>query len=155
MSPVCDETRARWNGFKSKRIFPMKTMLDHQRLDVYQAAIEFVAIADTIAADLPRGRGYLADQLRRAATSIVLNIAEGAGEFSRQDKSRFYRMARRSATEYAAVFDVCRRLKLLAHDEVETGYTLLQRIISMLTKLAQVTSGTGTETGTGMNAIPA
>jgi four helix bundle protein len=132
----------------------MKAMLDHQRLDVYKAAIDFVTIADTVAADFPRGRGYLADQLRRAATSIALNIAEGAGEFSQQDKSRFYRMARRSATECAAVLDVCRCLKLLTHDDVENGYTLLQRIISMLTKLARVTSGTGTGTGTNCPATP-
>ncbi|MBW3534903.1 MAG: four helix bundle protein, partial [Gemmatimonadetes bacterium] len=38
----------------------------------------------------------LEDQLDRAATSIVLNIAEGAGEFSLPDKQRFYRMAKRS-----------------------------------------------------------
>jgi four helix bundle protein len=133
----------------------VKAPLDHQKLDVYKAAIEFVALSDTVANELPRGRGYLVDQLRRAATSIALNIAEGAGEFSQQDKSRFYRMARRSATECAAVLDVCRCLDLLAHNEIENGYTLLQRIISMLTKLAQVTSGTGTGTGTGINATPA
>jgi len=135
----------------------MRVTLDHQRLDVYKAAIEFVTLADTVANELPRGRGYLADQLRRAATSIALNIAEGAGEFSQQDKSRFYRMARRSATECAAVLDVSRCLDLLAQNEIENGYDLLRRIISMLTKLAQVTSGTGTGrgTGTGTNALSA
>ena len=72
---------------------------DHERMDVYQLAIEFVVVADAVSADLPRGRAYLADQLRRACTSIVLNIAEGAGEFSTDEKARFYRMARRSATD--------------------------------------------------------
>ena len=73
----------------------------HERLDVYGAAIEFLVLADRIAADLPKGRAYLADQLRRAALSIPLNIAEGAGEFARADKARCYRIARRSATEAA------------------------------------------------------
>ncbi len=127
----------------------MRTPLDHQKLDVYKSAINFVAVADTTAANLPRGRGYLADQLRRAATSIALNIAEGAGEFSRQDKARFYRMARRSATECAAVFDVCRCLKLIDSEKLESGYALLERIIAMLTKLAQAVTGTGTGTGSG------
>jgi hypothetical protein len=45
---------------------------EHDRLDMYRAAIDFLALADTIASDLPRGRAYLADQLRRAATSILL-----------------------------------------------------------------------------------
>jgi len=32
---------------------------------------------------LPRGRGHLSDQLTRASTSIVLNVAEGAGKHSK------------------------------------------------------------------------
>lgn len=36
---------------------------DHEKLDVYQLAIEFVAKANEIIERLPRGRGYLADQL--------------------------------------------------------------------------------------------
>jgi four helix bundle protein len=86
---------------------------DHEKLDVYQASIEFVALSDDIVERLPRGRAYLADQLVRAATSIPLNIAEGAGEFSSSEKARFYRMARGSATECAAILDVCRCLALL------------------------------------------
>jgi hypothetical protein len=51
------------------------TDFDHEKLDVYVAAIDFVALADEIVEHLPRGRAYLADQLQRAATSIPLNIA--------------------------------------------------------------------------------
>ncbi len=83
---------------------------DHEKLDVYQAAIEFVVLADDVVENLPRGRAYLADQLQRASTSIPLNVAEGAGEFSINEKARFYRIAKRSATESAAILDVCRRL---------------------------------------------
>ena len=110
---------------------------DHERLDVYSAAIDFVALADGIVEQLPRGRGYLADQLQRAATSIALNIAEGAGEFSGPEKARFYRMAKRSATECAAVLDVAGRLELTAPDRLATGRHLLLRIVSMLTKMVR------------------
>ena len=54
----------------------------------------------------------------------MLNIAEGAGEFAPKEKARFYRMARRSATESAAVLDVCKNLKLLADERHEQGETL-------------------------------
>ena len=91
---------------------PQMTDFDHEKLDVYRAAIEFVALSNSIVESLPRGRSYLADQLQRAATSIPLNIAEGAGEFSSKEKARFYRMASRSTTECAAILDVCRHLKL-------------------------------------------
>ena len=77
----------------------MTTTFDHDKLDVYAVAIEFVGVADTIVERLPRGRAYLADQLQRAAISVPLNIAEGAGEFSAGDKARFYRIAARSATD--------------------------------------------------------
>ncbi len=57
----------------------------------------FVVLADVIIEHLPRGRAYLSDQLQRAGLSIPLNIAEGAGEYSIDEKARFYRMAKRLA----------------------------------------------------------
>lgn len=144
---------------RTRRSCNAMTAFDHERLDVYQAAIDFVALADDLVERLPRGRAYLADQLQRAATSIPLNIAEGAGEFSRKDKARFYRIALRSATECAALLDVCRRLKLTENALASPGRDLLVRIVSMLTKMAvrvepkagatQKRSGTGAGTGTG------
>jgi hypothetical protein len=67
----------------------MMTELAHERLDAYKASIDFLAIADEVSGSLPKGRAYLADQLRRAATSIALNIAEGAGEFAAREKGSF------------------------------------------------------------------
>lgn len=87
--------------------------LDHEKLDIYQHALTFVATAQCLADELPGKRGDLGDQLRRAATSIALNIAEGVGEFAPREKARFYRIARRSAVECAAVLDVAVRLELL------------------------------------------
>jgi len=84
----------------------------HERLDVYHVAIEHLVLTDEIANELPKGGSYLADQLRRAALSIPNNIAEGAGEFALADKARFYRMARRSGTECAALLHACRVLGL-------------------------------------------
>ncbi len=108
---------------------------DHEKMDVYKVAIEFIALADEVAENLPRGRAYLADQLRRACTSVALNIAEGAGEFSGDEKARFYRMAKRSANECAAVLDVCRRLGLADGKPLDAGRKLLLRIVSMLIQL--------------------
>jgi hypothetical protein len=71
--------------------------LDYAKLDVYRCALDLLEVLDSIVGDMPAGRAHLKDQLDRAGTSIVFNIAEGAGEFSAADKARFYRMARRSA----------------------------------------------------------
>ena len=124
---------------------------DHEKLDVYKVAVELVAVAKDVVEHLPRGRAYLADQLQLAAISIPLNTAEGAGEFSKKDKRRFYRMALRSATEAAAILDVCLRLKLGDEAGIARGRGLLYRIVAMLTRIAkaQEESGAGAGAGTG------
>lgn len=112
-------------------------LLDHEKLNVYQIAIEFVLLADEVIEHLPRGRAYLSDQLQRAALSIPLNIAEGAGEYAVDEKIRFYRMAKRSATECAGILDVCHRLELIEENRYVKGRELLIRVVSMLIKMAQ------------------
>ncbi len=129
---------------------------DHERLDVYQAALQFVVVADEIIEQLPKGSAHVSNQLHRASLSIVLNIAEGAGEFSRKAKASFYRIAARSATECAGVLDVCRVRKFAEEIRLNKRKELLVRVVSMLTRMVQGLrrkrrggSGTGTGTGTG------
>jgi len=124
----------------------------HERLDVYQAAIAFLVLADTVAGSLPRGRAYLADQLRRASTSISFNIAEGAGEYAPADKARFYRIARRSATESAAILDACRLLSLIDVNQSQQGRALLLRVVAMLTAMVVKLSGSGSPDWTSSGA---
>jgi four helix bundle protein len=66
-----------------------------------------------------------------------LNIAEGAGEYSRADKARFYRMAKRSATEAAAILDLARKLEIISRERFDAGRALLLRIVSMLIKMVR------------------
>src|SRR3954465_11710938 len=106
--------------------------LDHERLDVYHLALDFLVFANGVVETLPRGRSHLADQLTRASTSIVLNLAEGAGKHSKPDKRRYYVTARGSATESAALLDVCLRLKLLDEPGYKTGKEMVVRIVAML-----------------------
>lgn len=112
---------------------------DHEKLDVYRTSVQWVALAQEIVEQMVNGKGHapLADQLGRAASSISLNIAEGAGEFSSADKSRFYRMAKRSATECSAILDVAQTRRCITSDNYAQGRALLFRIVGMLVKLAQ------------------
>ena len=87
---------------------------DHEKLDVYHLSLDFVVFANEVIEALPRGRSRLADQFTRASMSIVLNLAEGAGKHSKPDKRRFYVTARGSATESAALLDICLRLNLVS-----------------------------------------
>jgi four helix bundle protein len=108
-------------------------MFGFQRLDVYKASVTFLGLADGLAARC-KGRGSLADQLRRAALSIPLNIAEGSGKFG-PDARRFYAIARGSALECAAILDAFAVLRVVGSADLVHGRELLDRIVAMLTVL--------------------
>jgi len=111
-------------------------MLSFQRLEVYQRSIEFVVLAIEIIGELPaKGHADIADQLRRAAQSQPLNIAEGAGRSSRPDMARHYAIARGSAMECAAVLDVMKIQQTIKPQRYERGVDLLSSIVAMLTKM--------------------
>ena len=116
-------------------------MLSFQKLDVYRCAIEFLALSIRFPADLPKGHSALVDQLRRAALSVPLNIAEAAGRVSDADVARHYGIARGSAMECVAIVDVLQVLGAIDRQRHASGLELLERVVSMLTKLASVQSG--------------
>jgi four helix bundle protein len=113
-------------------------MLSFQRLDVYRCAVDFLALAFEITKPSPRGgHGPVLDQLRRAATSIPLNIAEGSGRMGASDAARCYAIARGSAMECAAILDAMLALGLIELTVHERGNELLERVVAMLTKLSR------------------
>src|SRR6185436_20746275 len=101
-------------------------MLSFQRLDVYQRAIEFLALVGDIVGDLPKGHGERADQLGRAAESVLRNIAEGAGRWSDADSAKHYKIARGEAMECASSMDVLKLRKLVSAHKYEAGLGLLE-----------------------------
>ncbi len=110
-------------------------MLSFQRLDVYQRAIEFLALTGDIVGVLPKCHAERADQLVRAAESVVRNIAEGAGRWSEADCAKHYKIARGSAMECAASLDVMRIRKVVAPEHYDCGIRLLEAVVAMLTKM--------------------
>ena len=112
-------------------------MLAYEKLDVYQCALQFLALSAEIGGAVPKGNAALVEQLRRASLSIVLNIAEGAGKTTTADRRRFAAIARGSAMECGAVLDACRILQLADEATVSEGKDLVVRIVSMLTKMCR------------------
>jgi four helix bundle protein len=112
-------------------------VLSFQRLDVYRCSIEFLAVSAQLPARLPRGHASLAEQLRRAALSVPLNIAEAAGRTTEADAARHYAIARGSAMECAAIVDGLHVLAVVDAQLHARAVELLGRIVAMLTKLCR------------------
>jgi len=71
-------------------------------------------------------------QLDKAATSLLLNIAEGNGRYSELDHRRFLDVAAASAVKSAAYLDLCEQKSSPAGMELSLGRGLLGRITAML-----------------------
>jgi len=74
-------------------------------------------------------------QIRRAALSVHLNIAEGASRKSEIERKRFYEISRSSIVEIDAALDIANGLKYLKnHDMSELGEEMV-RCFKILTGL--------------------
>ena len=129
-------------------------MFDHEKLDAYRLAIDFVAWVDALIDELPRqGRPGAVKHLDDASTSIALNIAEGNGKRSVADRIRFLEIARGSALECAACLDVLVVRKKLETGAAAAGTSTLVRVVRTITKLIQrllehASTSTSTSTST-------
>ena len=117
-------------------------MLSHEKLDVYKLSIAFADLALKLIASFRNGKdfGSLADQLRRAAISVPLNIAEGSGRFTDPDRVRFFSIARGSAMECGAILDIARLGETADEELIDQGKALLRRIVALLTRMAGKTA---------------
>jgi four helix bundle protein len=113
---------------------------DHERLKVYQEALRFVAWASPLIEELP-AKVAARDQLDRASTSIVLNLAEGNGKRSHPDRCRYFDIARGSGVECAACLDVLVARSKLAPALADEGKTILVEVVSMTAGLIARFSG--------------
>ena len=82
-------------------------------LRIYSVAVDMCRDAGQVARLIEKHDGDLARQLRRAATSVVLNIAEGSGSFGGHRKQR-YHSALGSAYEVVACYDSAQAMQYIA-----------------------------------------
>ncbi len=113
-------------------------MKDFRQLKVWEKAHLLVLAVYSSTAQFPREETYgLASQIRRAATSIPSNIAEGCGREGEAELARFCIIARGSATELEYQLLLARDLKLLQPDNFEQLSEQTVDIKRMLTVLVQ------------------
>jgi four helix bundle protein len=106
-----------------------------EKLQVYQKAVDFADQVLTLCEHFPRGYGFLADQLNRAALSISANLAEGNGRFTKADRKHFFAIARGSVQECVPLLEIAKRHNLLLgsdHDLRRHELEVLAKMISGL-----------------------
>src|SRR6195256_2197341 len=88
--------------------------LNHQKLDVYIFSQAFVLECYKLSKYLPGSEKFgMISQVRRAALSVHLNIAEGASRKSEIERKRFYEISRSSIVEIDAALDIANGLEYL------------------------------------------
>ena len=114
----------------------MFLQLDHKKLDIYKVSIKFVHACYELSKTLPGDERFnMVSQIRRAALSIQLNIAEGASRKSDVERKRFYEIARGSLIEIDAALDIAVELKYIIKEEQGKLGDLMIRCFQMLTKM--------------------
>ena len=102
-------------------------------LQCYKLALDVLKETYALSKRLPAIERYnLADQMRRSAASVTLNIAEGYGRYHYLDSLRFYYIARGSLTETLSALVSCQAVGYL--DETELS-RLRQMVSSALRTL--------------------
>ncbi len=110
--------------------------LVHARFDAYRLARKMVLECYKISTYLPDSERFgLVQQIRRAATSVALNIAEGSARLSRAERCRFYEISRSSLVEIDAILDICLDLNYCTKENLEPVGEYLSRCFSTLTGL--------------------
>jgi four helix bundle protein len=115
-------------------------MQDYHKLEIWHGAMDFVADVYQFIGELPDSeRLNLADQLRRAATSVPLNIAEACGTSTPREFTVFLGYAYRSIKEVITALELCERLFKppvadSARDLVEAGEVLSRMTRALLQK---------------------
>ena len=109
-------------------------MFDFEKFPVYQKSeLQYSKVLKVLSNS--KIDKNLRDQLKRASLSVVLNIAEGAGKFSKNDKKNFYVISKGSVNECVAIIRILRIENLIENELFSDIYADLLEIAKMLSAL--------------------
>ena len=119
---------------EEKKYSGILIMNSYKDLEVWKDSILLIKEVYRIINLLPKTEEYnLKLQLRRAVTSIALNIAEGKGRKSKKDFTNFLTIAFGSLMEVQAILDICTELGYIKEDiKVRQSIDILSKRINKL-----------------------
>lgn len=99
----------------------MYLKLNHQKLDAYQAPRKFIIECYRLLVLLPSEEKFgMISQIRRAALSVHLNIAEGSSRKSEVERKRYFEISRGSVIEIDAALDIAHDIGYLKNINTDT-----------------------------------
>ena len=115
---------------------PTESLRDHRDLTVWQRSMSFAVLVYEATAKFPREEIYgLTSQLRRAATSIPANIAEGYGRETTGAYIQFLRVSQGSAKETQTLLELAARLGFLSNESfarLDSELTIICKLLRAL-----------------------
>ena len=107
-----------------------------EKLIVWQKAVDLSFIVHDVSRKFPKEELYiLTSQIKRAADSVSLNIAEGSTGQSNPEFNRFLGMALRSDIEVVGCIFLARRRNILAEEDFNKIYKVCEEILMMIISL--------------------
>lgn len=120
----------------ASEIYRMEFELNHKKLAVYLEAKKLCLETYQLSNHLPAEEKFgLITQIRRASTSVILNLAEGSSRHSGLERKRFYEKARGSIVELDTAIDICTSLGYLKTYDISKYEKLLTHSFTLFSKL--------------------
>lgn len=111
-------------------------MFKFEKLQVWQKSVDFSYCIHTLSRKFPKEELYILNsQIKRAADSIALNIAEGSTGQSNVEFRHFIGYAIRSTIEVVSCLYIGRRRKIIKDEDFKIVYSEAEIIIRMLQAL--------------------
>jgi four helix bundle protein len=112
--------------------------LKHKSLNVYVAIRDLTKEVYTLSMKLPAEEKFnMVQQMRRAALSVKLNLAEGSTRRSEVERKRFIEISRGSIVEIDAVLETAIDLNYLKVEDLNKVGQLLNKCFAMLSKMME------------------
>ena len=109
------------------------SFLDYKKLDVWIQCYELTILVYRSTHDFPKSEQFgMTPQLRRAAVSVLSNIAEGSGRQHRKEKVQFLCMSRGSLFELESQIEIALGLKMLSDRQYEKIHQQVKQCLSLV-----------------------
>ncbi|MDQ2719671.1 MAG: four helix bundle protein [Bacteroidota bacterium] len=106
-----------------------------EKLQIWQLALDMSCGIHDLTRTFPKEELFiLTSQIKRAADSVSLNIAEGSTGQSNPEQKKFLGYAQRSAIEVVSCLYIGKRRSLLSEDQFSIHYNALDKLVAMIQK---------------------